>query len=132
MSEHGEDEVVDDGYDQWVEAVRDGDGYYLACENGHGSLPPRRVCPHCGSLELAEEPLPDRGEVETFTVTHVATPNFDEDTPYAVAIARFGDVRVTGQVRDVPVEDVAVGEAVEIDASTTATTGEDVVVFRPR
>lgn len=133
MTEHdGEDEVVDDGYDQWIEAVRDGDGYYLACENGHGSLPPRRVCPHCGSLDLAETPLPDAGEVETFTVTHVATPNFDDDAPYVVAIARFGDVRVTGQMRDVAVEDVEVGASVEIDASTTETTGEDLIVFRPR
>lgn len=124
-----DEEVVDAGYDEWLDAVRDGDGYYLSCENDHGSLPPRRVCPHCGSLEIEETPLPASGEVETFTVTHVATPNFTEDTPYAVAIARFDDVGVTGQVRGVDVEDVEVGMTVEIDVDETETTGDDLVVF---
>jgi uncharacterized OB-fold protein len=124
-----DDEAVDAGYDEWLDAVTDGEGYYLLCENDHGSLPPRRVCPHCGSLDIEETPLPERGEVETFTVTHVATPNFTEDTPYAVAIARFDDVAVTGQVRGVDVEDVAVGMQVTIDVDETATTGEDLVVF---
>src|SRR6056297_1929720 len=32
----------DEGYDDWLDAIEDGDGYYLECENGHGSLPPRR------------------------------------------------------------------------------------------
>jgi len=90
------------------------------------------VCPHCGSLALEETTLPESGEVETFTITHVATPNFSDDTPYAVSIARFGNVRVTGQMRGVAVEDVAVGATVEIDVSETETTGDDVVVFRPR
>ncbi|NHN40151.1 nucleic acid-binding protein [Halorubellus sp. JP-L1] len=127
-----DEEVVDAGYDEWVTAVADGEGYYLECENDHGSLPPRRVCPHCGSLDIAEVPLPEAGEIQTFTVTHVATPNFTEDTPYAVCIARFGDVRVTGQMRDVAVEDVEVGLTVEIDVAQTETTGDDLVVFRPR
>ena len=124
-----DEEVVDAGYDEWLAAVRDDEGYYLECENGHGSLPPRRVCPHCGSLALEETTLPESGEVETFTITHVATPNFSDDTPYAVSIARFGNVRVTGQMRGVAVEDVAVGATVEIDVSETETTGDDVVVF---
>jgi uncharacterized OB-fold protein len=127
-----EEAVADAGYDEWLTAVGDGDGYYLVCENDHGSLPPRRVCPHCGSLDLAEEPLPETGEVETFTVTHVATPNFTEDTPYAVCIARFDDVRITGQMRALDVEDVEVGLPVEVDAARTETTGDDLVVFRPR
>jgi uncharacterized OB-fold protein len=132
MSDDTDSDVVDAGYDEWLDAVRADDGYYLACENDHGSLPPRRVCPHCGSLEIEETPLPDAGEIETVTVTHVATPNFTEDTPYATAIAAFGDVRITGQVRDVDLDDVDVGMQVSVDVDETATTGDDVVVFRPR
>jgi hypothetical protein len=128
----GDEEVADAGYDEWIEAVREGEGYYVSCENGHGSLPPRRVCPHCGSLDIEETPLPDSGEVETFTITHVATPNFADDTPYAVGIVRFGDVRVTGQLRDVDVEAVEVGMQVAIDVDQTETMGDDLVVFRPR
>ncbi|WP_323676708.1 Zn-ribbon domain-containing OB-fold protein [Halorubellus sp. PRR65] len=127
-----DEEVADAGYDEWIDAVGEGEGYFLSCENDHGSLPPRRVCPHCGSLDIEQTPLPERGEVETFTITHVATPNFADDTPYAVGIARFGDVRVTGQLRDVAVEDVEVGMEVGIDIDETATTGDDLVVFRPQ
>jgi hypothetical protein len=127
-----DEDVVDAGYDEWLSAVRAGEGYYLSCENDHGSLPPRRVCPHCGSLDLDEVALPESGEVETFTVTHVATPNFAEDTPYAVCVARFGDVSVTGQARGVEVADVAVGMTVGIDVAATETTGDDLVVFEPR
>lgn len=126
----GDEDVADAGYDEWIEAVREGEGYYIRCENDHGSLPPRRVCPHCGSMEIEETPLADTGELKTFTVTHVATPNFADDTPYAVGIARFGDVRVTGQLRDVAVEDVEVGMEVAIDVAETETTGDDLVVFR--
>ena len=122
----------DEGYDDWLAAIEDGDGFYLECENGHGSLPPRRVCPHCSSTELTEEPLPETGTVETFTVVHVPTPQFSDDAPYATAVADFGSVRLTGQVRDVPVDDVTVGTTVTPDVSTTETTGERLLVLRGR
>lgn len=121
-----------EGYDGWVAAVADGEGYYLACPADHGSLPPRRVCPECGNPELTEEPLPATGEVATYTVTHVASPGFAEDTPYAVAVVEFGPVAVTGQVRGVDPDDVEVGQVVAIDVDATATTGEALVVFEPR
>ena len=121
-----------EGYNDWLAAVADGDGYYLACPAGHGSLPPRQVCPACGDRELSEEPLPAAGEVETYTVTHVASPQFEEDTPYVVAVVDFGPVQVTGQVRGADSDDLAVGRPVEIDIDATATTGEEVVVFESR
>jgi uncharacterized OB-fold protein len=121
-----------EGYDGWLDALDDGEGYYLACPEGHGSLPPRRVCPACGADELREDPLPDVGEVETFTVTHVGSPQFEDDTPYVVAVVDFGPVQVTGQVRGVDPEAVSVGATVGVDVDATATTGEDVVVFAPR
>jgi len=125
-------EYPNEGYDDFVDAAREGEAYYLRCPNGHGSLPPRRVCPDCGETDLAETPLPDAGEIETFTVTHVASPNFSEDTPYATAVADFGPVKLTAQVRDVDPDDVAVGAVVDLDVEETATTGDPVLVFRPR
>ncbi|MFC4358563.1 Zn-ribbon domain-containing OB-fold protein [Halobium salinum] len=122
----------DAGYDDWLDALAAGDGYYLACENGHGSLPPRRVCPHCGSSALSEVDLPDSGNVETFTVVHVAAPSFVDDAPYVTAVVDFGDVRLTGVVRDVAPEDVTVGTAVGVDVGTKTTDGERLVVFHPR
>lgn len=121
-------DVGDAGYDELLAAIRDGEGYYLECPEGHGSLPPRQVCPHCGSAELTEQPLPETGTVETYTKTHVPTPAFEDDAPYVLAIASFGPVRLTGQFQG----DVEIGATVEADVIDRKTTGEPLLVFRPR
>jgi uncharacterized OB-fold protein len=125
------DTVEDAGYDGWLDAAEDGDGYYLECPNGHGSLPPRRVCPDCGATDLAELDLPDTGSIETFTVTHVPTPAFEDDAPYATAIADFGPVRITGQVVGTDPAAVETGLEVELEIGVSETTGERVLGFRP-
>ena len=122
----------DAGYDDWLDAVAENEGYFLSCENGHGWLPPRRVCPDCGSRDLEEEPLPDAGEIATHTTVFVATPQFEEDAPYVTAVADFGPVSVTGMVRDVDPDAVEMGDVVGIDVGERATTGDRAVVFRPR
>lgn len=122
--------MTDAGYDEWLDAIAADEGYYLECPEGHGSLPPRRVCPHCGSPDLSEEPLPETGSVETFSVVHVAAPSFVDDTPYVTAVAEFGQVRLTGIV-DADPDAVSVGDAVAVDVAATETAGDDVVVFRP-
>lgn len=130
VADGGEDTAGDEGYDEWLAALAEGEGYYLACPNGHGSLPPRRRCPHCSSGELTEPPLPDTGTVETFTETQVPIPRFSADAPYVVAIVDFGDVRVTGQLRGVDPAEVAVGTPVSPDVVERETTGEPLIVFR--
>jgi len=126
------DKARDGAFDDWLDAIEDGEGYYLECANGHGWLPPRRVCPDCGSRDLAETPLPDAGEVATFTEVSVATPQFSADTPYVTAIVDYGPVRVTGLVRGIDPDDVEVGTPVGIDVGERETTGDRAVVFRPR
>ena len=122
----------DAGYDDWLDAVGDGEGYYVKCENSHGSLPPRRACPQCGSQVLTEEPLPETGEVETHTVVRVGTPAFTEDTPYATAVAAFGGARLTGVVRGIEFDEIGAGLEVEATVGRTDTTGDRVLVFEPR
>jgi uncharacterized OB-fold protein len=124
--------MTDAGYDEWLDAIDDGEGYYLECPEGHGSLPPRRVCPHCGSADLDHAELSATGTVETFTICYVGGPDFDEEEPYATAIADFGGVRLTGVVRGTDPENVTVGMPVEVRAATNRTTGDDLVVLRTR
>jgi len=119
-------------YDDWLDAIEAGEAYYVACDEGHGWLPPRRVCPDCGSRELHDEPLPDNGEIVTHTTITVATPQFEEDAPYVTAIADFGPVSITGLVRGVAPEDVSMGDVVGIEVGERETTGERAVVFRQR
>jgi uncharacterized OB-fold protein len=122
----------DAGYDEFLAGLAgDGPAEYLVCPAGHASLPPRGVCPECGDADLAPEPLPETGEVHTYTETHVATPAFADDAPYVTAIADFGPVELTGQVRGIAAGDLAVGTTVAATAEETAD-GESLVVFRPR
>ena len=123
----------DTGYDEWVDALAAGEGFYVECANGHGSLPPRRVCPECGSRDLSEEPLPASGELATFSEVHVAPPAFADETPYVTGIADFGPVRITGAVRGVDADAVAVGTRVSVgvaDRSDDAA-AERLVVLEP-
>ncbi|ELZ13800.1 hypothetical protein C479_03106 [Halovivax asiaticus JCM 14624] len=126
------DDVRNDGYDDWLDALEGDQAFYLECTAGHGSLPPRRVCPECGSGELSETPLPTAGELDTFTVTHVPTPAFADDAPYVTGIVDFGPVRVTGRVLELDPDEIEPGLTVEATVIETDTTGERLVGFRPR
>ena len=126
------DKARDGQYDDLIDAIEVGEGYYLECANGHGWLPPRRVCPDCRSRDLTETPLPESGEVATYTTVAVATPQFSADTPYVTAIVDYGPVRVTGLLRGVDPDDIEVGMPVGIEVGERETTGDRAIVFRPR
>lgn len=126
------DRVRDAGYDDFVDSLEDGDGYFIQCEEGHGSLPPRRACPHCGSRELTEESIPESGEVVAHTVVHVPTPRFLDDAPYVTAVVDFGPVQLTGQVVDVDPGSVSDGLSVSASVGRTATSGDRLIVFETR
>ncbi|RLM70664.1 nucleic acid-binding protein [Halorubrum sp. Atlit-8R] len=132
----GETPPTDRDYAEWLDALADGEGFALACPDGHGSLPPRRVCPECGSPDLSREPLRETGTVETYSVVHVPSPRFADDAPYATAVVDFGPTRLTGIVRgdgsdEDAAPDVAIGDAVTAAVGERATDGERLVVFRP-
>ena len=126
------DRAPDGQYDAWLDAIEAGDAYYVECENGHGWLPPRRICPACTSQALAEEPLPESGEIASFSTVHVATPQFEDDAPYVTALATFGPVTITGILRGVDPDAVELGDIVGISVEERTTTGDRLVVFRPR
>lgn len=125
------DDVHTAGFDDFLDAAEEGEPYYLESPSGNGWLPPRVVDPRTGESELSEESLPETGEIVTQTITYVAPPDFADDAPFVVAIADFGSVRMTGQVRDVDPEDVSIGDQVELGVEESETTGERVPVFYP-
>ncbi len=122
----------DGEFDDLLDGIAEGEGYYLECGNGHGFLPPRRICPDCGSRELDQEPLPDSGEIVSFTEITVAAPKFADDAPYVTALADFGPVQVTGMLQDTDGDDVEVGMVVGVDVGERVTTGDRVIAFEPR
>jgi len=129
MTHHTHDEAAT--YDEWLDAIESGEGFYLRSPEGHGSLPPRRVCPHSGSTDLTHQPLPETGTVETYSVVHVGATKFADDTPYISAVVDFGPVGLTGIVRGVDPDAVAVGDEVRVTVETRETTDDRLVVFRP-
>jgi len=126
------DRAPDGAYDAWLDAIAAEEGFYLACPDDHGSLPPRRVCPHCHSPDIKKRPLPATGEIASHTTVHVPTPAFEADAPYVTALADFGDVTITGVLRGDDPENVAIGDPVGVDVGERATTGDRLVVLRPR
>lgn len=139
-------DVEDAGFDDFLDAVEADSAYFLSCPVDHGSLPPRHVCPTCGDSDLERTPLPETGTIETYTVTHVATPSFVDDAPYVTAIADFGPVRLTGQLvadgdggngephaghGDDDLESIDAGTPVTLAVSKSETTGERLVAFHP-
>jgi uncharacterized OB-fold protein len=124
-------ETRNEGFDEFLDAVGEGDPYYLEGPDGDGWLPPRRVDPATGSTELTEQPLPETGDIVTLTQTHVAGPDFADDAPYVVAIVDFGPVRITGQMRGVDPDDVEIGQTVSIGVDRTETQDDRLVVFEP-
>lgn len=134
MSEESADEaetVRDAGYDDLLDAIGAGNPYYLECPEGHGSFPPRHVCPHCGATSLSESPLPETGEIEAHTLVHVPTPRFLDDAPYVTAVVDFGPVRLTGQVMGMEPETVENGTNVTVEVERTETGDERLLVFEP-
>jgi uncharacterized OB-fold protein len=131
VSDSNDDEVRNAGYADLVDAIAEDDGYYLNCANSHGSLPPRHACPDCGSQELSEQPLPETGEIETFTLVHATTPAFADDAPYVTAIVDLGPVRLTGQIYELDPDSVETGMTVTPGVAETETTGDRVIVFNP-
>jgi uncharacterized OB-fold protein len=117
-------------YDDLLDAIEAGEGHYLECEAGHGWLPPRRICPECGSRELGEAALPAAGEVVSFTEIAVASPSWTADAPYVTAIAEFGPVRLTGLLRGA--DDPSIGMTVGVEVGERVTTGDRAIVLRPR
>lgn len=129
MSDDGR--ARDAGYDDFLDALEAGEAYYLECDRGHGWVPPRTVCPTCGSREFAEPTLPESGEVIATTTIHVAAPQFEADTPYVVAVVDLGPVTVTGQVSGGPDAEIDAGLVVTPTVLENETQGDRLLGFQP-
>ena len=121
----------DAGFDDFLDAVEAGDPQYLVDDDGGTHLPPMPHDPVTGEAGLTERSVPEPGEILTHTTTQIAAPQFEDDTPYVTAVASFGPVNITGQLRDIPPEDVEIGQAVTLGVERSETREERVLVFYP-
>ena len=82
--------------------------------------PPRTVCPKCKNALLKGKPImkseqfSGKGKVRSYTVIHVAPPDFKDQTPYIMAVIKFDEgPRLTGQIIDCDQKDVKMEMRVE-------------------
>lgn len=100
----------------FAERTADGDPFYMACSDCEEvALPPRTVCPDCGTETLDRQPLSGTARVTSFTEITNTIPRFADETPYTVVLGTFDEgVRLTGQLRHA--NEIAVGDSVELGA----------------
>ena len=103
-------------FDRFAAAIEAGSPEYAICEAcDHAALPPRQICPTCGNTVWQSKPLPDRGPVLSFTEISVTIPRFEGETPYTIVLAELVEgIRLSGQLRDGRVEDLAIGDSVAL------------------
>ncbi|SEP10618.1 hypothetical protein SAMN04487948_11454 [Halogranum amylolyticum] len=119
-------------FETFTDEVESGEPQALACEAcGSATLPPRQVCPECGSPELTQTSLSDRGRIVSFTEISVTIPKFHGETPYTVVLAELNKgVVLTGQLREVTADDVAIGDEVQLGVEARDD-GTSLLTFRP-
>ncbi len=74
------------------------------------------ICPECGAREFETVKLPDTGTILTYTVIRVAPSQFVDEAPYAVGVVELEDgTRITAQIADVPLDQIAIGGKVKVE-----------------
>ncbi|MEB3851646.1 MAG: OB-fold domain-containing protein, partial [Desulfurococcales archaeon] len=84
------------------------------CEEcGRIHYPPMPACPYCGSRRLSRVRLPERGQLESYTIVYSVPEGAREKSPVVLGLVRLGDVRVVAELTDVSPEEVDSVEEVE-------------------
>lgn len=104
----------------------------MRCGNCNKVLfPPRYICPYCRRMgKLEPYRLKRRGKVLTYTVVHVAANGFEDQAPYVLAIVELEDgPRLTAQVTDCNMDEIKIGDEVEIVFRRMGEDGQDGVIY---
>ena len=92
-------------------------GKCVKCGKIH--LPPRPICDNCYAQQFEWVELQGKGKLLTYTVIHVAPPQFQTLAPYAVGIMQLENgLKIPGMISNVPNEQLKVGMELTIDFKT--------------
>lgn len=84
----------------------------------HVMVPPRTICPNCHNTQVEWVELGPKGKLVTYTIVHVAPPQFKHMTPYAVGIVQMSEgVKVPSIIRTSRLESLKIGMELEVDFS---------------
>jgi uncharacterized OB-fold protein len=100
-------------------------------------FPRNAVCLECGSKDLVEQKLAEKGSIVTWTVIRNPPEGYEKYAPYVVALVELDDgVRVLSQVVDVEPGEVESGMRVEAAFRKVKEDGDSGIIeygykFRP-
>ena len=75
--------------DRFYEQASEGKFLGLRCPNGHVTVPPRRSCGDCNSLDLESVQLSGRAQVISFTTVNVKSKDFPLQVPYVLTLVKL-------------------------------------------
>jgi uncharacterized OB-fold protein len=102
--------------DKFVDLLGEGKVAGTKCKScGKTYFPPRADCSNCLSSDMEWFEIAGPGKLISFSTLIYAPTGFEEDLPYTIALADFGDVRVFGRMsKDLKEEDLRIGMALEV------------------
>ncbi len=103
--------------EQFYKFMNEGKVMGAKCRNcGKIMLPPRPICTQCYSENLEWIEIGKRGKLLTYTIIHVAPPQFQHLIPYAVGIVELENgLKLPGMIRDVDFDKIKIGMELEIE-----------------
>lgn len=115
---------------EFFSAIEQGKPYYITDAGSHGMLPPKFVDTVPENQETNRASMPEIGELLTHSKVHVAPSPLEDISPYTIAIAEFGSVRITGQLREFE-KGPEIGQEVDIDLEYVDELEYPVIIFTP-
>jgi uncharacterized OB-fold protein len=85
-------------------------------------LPPRTLCDNCFHQEFTWLPVAGKGKLLTYSVIHIAPPQFQQLAPYAVGIIELENgLKLPGMISGVTQDQLHIGMPLTIDFGTCNT-----------
>jgi hypothetical protein len=102
--------------DKFVDLLDGGKVAATKCKScGEKYFPPRADCSNCLSSDMEWFEISEPGKLMSFSTLMYAPTGFEEDLPYAIALADFGDVKIFGRMsKDLKEEDLKIGMDVQV------------------
>lgn len=83
---------------------------------GTSYFPPKMDCPKCPSSDVEWFEIKGNGKLLTYTIVNYGPTGFENDAPYTLALAQFGDgLKIFGRLsRDIKEGDIKIGMGVKV------------------
>ena len=78
-------------------------------------FPPRADCCSCLSSDMEWIEVAGEGKLISFSKLKYGPTGFEDDLPYTIAVADFGEVKVFGRMsKEIPDDDITIGMSVKV------------------